>query len=137
SNLHKLHNHRPLVPIADCLQVVHGHEVIQADQIRYLIFNTELRNSALWLYGSTETILVIRDVGIQVKSVYLGGQYLSWLIDRPEIQDIIINEAITMLYIRVYMAIIVEGEDRMIVVFQNLLPRLHVLLNKDKGVIFL
>ncbi|KAG0043224.1 hypothetical protein BGZ83_011701 [Gryganskiella cystojenkinii] len=80
-----------------------------------------------------ETILVIRDVGVQVKTVYLGGRSSSRFIDRSKIQDIIINEAITMLHIRVYMAIIVEGEDRMVVVFQNLLPRLHVLLQAYHG----
>ncbi|KAG0266156.1 hypothetical protein BG011_003143, partial [Mortierella polycephala] len=65
-----------------------------------------------------ETILVIRDVGVQVKTVYLGGRSASRFIDRSKISDIIINEAITMMHIRVYMAIIVEGEDRMVVVFQ-------------------
>jgi len=65
-----------------------------------------------------ETILVIRDVGVQVKTVYLGGRSSSRFIDRSKISDIIINEAITMMHIRVYMAIIVEGEDRMVVVFQ-------------------
>ncbi|KAF9301668.1 RNA polymerase-associated factor [Mortierella antarctica] len=67
-----------------------------------------------------ETILVIRDVGIQVKTVYLGGRSVSRFIDRSKIQDIIINEAITMMHIRVYMAIIVEGQDKMVVVFQFL-----------------
>lgn len=61
---------------------------------------------------------MIRDVGIQVKTVYLGGRSVSRFIDRSKIQDIIINEAITMMHIRVYMAIIVEGQDKMVVVFQ-------------------
>ncbi|KAG0218242.1 hypothetical protein BGX33_008083 [Mortierella sp. NVP41] len=80
-----------------------------------------------------ETILVIRDVGVQVKTVYLGGRSVSRFIDRSKISDIIINEAITMFHIRVYMAIIVEGEDKMVVVFQNLLPRLNVLLQAYHG----
>ncbi|ORZ26647.1 GPI-GlcNAc transferase complex, PIG-H component-domain-containing protein [Lobosporangium transversale] len=80
-----------------------------------------------------ETILVIRDVGVQVKTVYLGGRSSSRFIDRSKITDIIINEAITMMHIRVYMAIIVEGEDRMVVVFQHLLPRLNVLLQAYHG----
>lgn len=105
---------------------------------------------------------MIRDVGIQVKTVYLGGRSVSRFIDRSKIQDIIINEAITMMHIRVYMAIIVEGQDKMVVVFQvswqlekktskqvdcgtnanvslpwiykqNLLPRLNVLLQAYHG----
>ncbi|KAF9956617.1 hypothetical protein BGZ72_002628 [Mortierella alpina] len=80
-----------------------------------------------------ETILVIRDVGVQVKTVYLGGRSASRFIDRSKISDIIINEAITMMHIRVYLAIIVEGEDKMVVVFQHLLPRLNVLLQAYHG----
>jgi hypothetical protein len=70
------------------------------------------------IYFPIETILVIRDVGVQVKTVYLGGRSVSRFIDRSKIADIIINEAITMFHIRVYLAIIVEGEDKMVVVFQ-------------------
>ena len=55
---------------------------------------------------------------MQVKTVYLGGRSASRFIDRSKISDIIINEAITMMHIRVYLAIIVEGEDKMVVVFQ-------------------
>ncbi|KAG0028650.1 hypothetical protein BGZ81_004548 [Podila clonocystis] len=87
----------------------------------------------LFFMVTEETILVIRDVGIQVKTVYLGGRSVSRFIDRSKIQDIIINEAITMMHIRVYMAIIVEGQDKMVVVFQNLLPRLNVLLQAYHG----
>ncbi|KAG0258541.1 hypothetical protein DFQ27_004601 [Actinomortierella ambigua] len=85
------------------------------------------------LMVTEETILVIRDVGVQVKTVYLGGRSVSRFIDRSRIADIIINEAITMMHIRVYMAIIVEGEDRMVVVFQHLLPRLNVVLQAYHG----
>ncbi|KAG0238897.1 hypothetical protein BGW42_000058 [Actinomortierella wolfii] len=77
-----------------------------------------------------ETILVIRDVGVQVKTVYLGGRSVSRFIDRSRIADIIINEAITMMHIRVYMAIIVEGEDRMVVVFQAYHGARSILFNE-------
>ncbi|KAG0208615.1 hypothetical protein BGX31_002286 [Mortierella sp. GBA43] len=86
------------------------------------------RIAAKLLMVTQETILVIRDVGVQVKTVYLGGRSTSRFIDRSKISDIIINEAITMMHIRVYMAIIVEGEDRM-----HLLPRLNVLLQAYHG----
>lgn len=78
----------------------------------------------------TETILVIRDVGIQVKTIYLGGRSSSRFIDRSKISDIIINEAITMMHIRVYMAIIVEGQDRMVVVFQVSIGILFFLMSR-------
>ena len=85
------------------------------------------------IINKIETILVIRDVGVQVKTVYLGGRSVSRFIDRSKITDIIINEAITMFHIRVYMAIIVEGEDKMVVVFQVCSPSSCSLLSLSVG----
>lgn len=83
-----------------------------------IFFTKQLNMLTIIIINIIETILVIRDVGVQVKTVYLGGRSVSRFIDRSKIADIIINEAITMFHIRVYMAIIVEGEDKMVVVFQ-------------------
>lgn len=65
-----------------------------------------------------ESILSIRDVGIQVKTIYMNGRSVSKFIDKSKISDIIINEGITMLQVKFYMAIIVDGQDRMVVVFE-------------------
>ena len=65
-----------------------------------------------------ESILSIRDVGIQVKTIYMNGRSVSRFIDRSKISDIIINEGITMLQVKFYMTIIVEGQDKMVVVFE-------------------
>ncbi|CAG8634002.1 17821_t:CDS:2 [Funneliformis caledonium] len=80
-----------------------------------------------------ESILSIRDVGIQVKTIYVNGRSVSRFIDKSKISDVIINEGINMLQVKFYMAIIVEGQDRMVVVFEHLLPKLNILLKVYRG----
>ncbi|KAI9276797.1 GPI-GlcNAc transferase complex, PIG-H component-domain-containing protein [Phascolomyces articulosus] len=85
----------------------------------------------LWLKSHTvkeESILAIREIGIQVRTVYWGGRSVSKFIDQHKIDDIIINEGITMWQIKSYMAILVKNQDRMVVVFEHLLPRLRPVL---------
>lgn len=68
--------------------------------------------------GYTESILAIRDVGIQVQTVYWGGSTVSRFINRLKIEDVIINEGISFWQIKSYMAILVKDEDKMVVVFE-------------------
>ena len=70
------------------------------------------------LFINIESILIVRDLGVQVKTVYMDGRCISRFIDHSCIADIIINEGITMLQVKFYMAIIVEGQDRMVIVFE-------------------
>lgn len=65
-----------------------------------------------------ESILAMKDVGIQVRTVYWGGRTVSRFIDRRKIHDIVINEGITMWQIKSYMAIIVKNQEHTIVVFE-------------------
>ncbi|RHZ47079.1 hypothetical protein Glove_593g32 [Diversispora epigaea] len=81
----------------------------------------------------SESILLIRDVGVQVKTVYLNGRIVSKFIDKDKISNIVINEGITILQVKFYMVILVEEADRMVVVFQHLLPKLNVLLQVYQG----
>ncbi|KAI8148697.1 GPI-GlcNAc transferase complex, PIG-H component-domain-containing protein [Fennellomyces sp. T-0311] len=85
----------------------------------------------LWLKTKTvkqESILAVKDIGVQVRTVYWGGRSVSKFIDQHKIDDIIINEGITMWQIKSYMAILVKQQDRMVVVFEHLLPRLRPVL---------
>ncbi|CAG8722794.1 3560_t:CDS:2, partial [Ambispora leptoticha] len=82
---------------------------------------------------SLESILLIHDVGVQVKTTFMDGRCVSKFIDRSKILDVVINEGITMLSVKFYLAIIVEGQDRMVVVFEHLLPRLNILLKVYQG----
>ncbi|KAI7867387.1 GPI-GlcNAc transferase complex, PIG-H component-domain-containing protein [Spinellus fusiger] len=80
-----------------------------------------------------ESLLVMRDIGVQVKAVYWGGSTVSRFITRCKIEDVIINEGITMWQVKSYIAILVKDQD-MVVVFQHLLPSLYpVLLDVYQG----
>ncbi|KAH8556946.1 GPI-GlcNAc transferase complex, PIG-H component-domain-containing protein [Umbelopsis sp. PMI_123] len=82
----------------------------------------------LWIKLSTikeESILAVRNVGVQVKTTYLSGRSRSHFIERSRICDIIIHEAITMWQVKFYMAIITAKQDKMTVVFEHLLPPLN------------
>ncbi|KAK9721487.1 hypothetical protein K7432_003405 [Basidiobolus ranarum] len=79
-----------------------------------------------------ESILAVRDVGVQVKTTYLMGRTVSQFIDKSKIGEIIINEGFTMLQVKYYLAIIVE-KKKMVVVFEHLLPRLNILLTVYRG----
>lgn len=79
--------------------------------------------------------MVIRDFGVQVKTTYLGGRSVTRMIDMSRIKDIVINEGITMfqassiykyidcmflyqIQVKFYLAILVDKEDKMIVIFE-------------------
>lgn len=62
--------------------------------------------------------MVIRDLGLQVKTVTYGGKETSRFIDKSQIADVIINEGVTMQKVIFYMAIMIEGQDKMVVVFE-------------------
>lgn len=49
-------------------------------------------------------------------------------LDKAKIKAILINEGITMHRVVFYLAFVVEGRDKMVVAFESLKPRLHVLV---------
>ena len=65
-----------------------------------------------------ETLLAVRDLGVQINTHYANGKVSSRFISRAKIADVIINEAITMQKVVVYLAIVVLDEDRTVVVFR-------------------
>lgn len=52
------------------------------------------------------------------------GQFL----DKAKIKAILINEGITMHRVVFYLAFVVTDRDKMVVAFENLKPRLHILV---------
>lgn len=76
-----------------------------------------------------ESLLIIRDLGIQTSST--SPSYLSTptirFIPTTSIQDILIHEAFIGFEVRFYLAIVVEGEQDVVVVFPKLLPRRDML----------
>ncbi|OAL45586.1 hypothetical protein IQ07DRAFT_661668 [Pyrenochaeta sp. DS3sAY3a] len=72
-----------------------------------------------------ESITLLRGLGVQTStasSTYLLGPTTRF-IPTTSIQDIFINEAFKGFEVRFYLAIVVEGEEEVLVVFPNLLPR--------------
>ncbi|KAL1933440.1 hypothetical protein VTP01DRAFT_7530 [Rhizomucor pusillus] len=115
------------------------------DSTEYLLYVYCILIVLIWIWikhhvVKYESILAVRDIGVQVQTVYLLGRRESLFIDRHKIDDIIINEGITMWQIKSYLAILVKEQDRMIVVFQNLLPRLRPVLlevyNGTRSILF-
>ena len=73
--------------------------------------------AALWLASlrvrTTESLLVLRGLGVQVQ-----GRFIP----TAKILDILINEAFLGLEVRYYLAVMVDGEDDLVVVFPTSLP---------------
>lgn len=97
--------------------------------------------SAIVIYGAfrkgytEESLLVIRGLGIQTSTSSLT--YLSKastrFIPTTQIQDIVIHEAFKGFEVRFYLAIIVEGEPEVVVVFPKLLPNRAILEEVWRG----
>ncbi|KAL2387119.1 hypothetical protein RJZ90_000152 [Blastomyces dermatitidis] len=72
-----------------------------------------------YIYGPEESLLVIRGLGVQTSTS--SATYLSTastrFIPTTQIQDIVIHEAFKGFEVKFYLAIIVEGESNVVVVF--------------------
>ena len=75
---------------------------------------------------TTETLLVLRGLGIQTSSsgvtFLTGGAGSARFIPTEKIQDVLINEAFRGFEVRYYLVVVVEGEEDIVVVFPRLLP---------------
>ncbi|PWY80377.1 phosphatidylinositol N-acetylglucosaminyltransferase [Aspergillus sclerotioniger CBS 115572] len=97
--------------------------------------------SAVVFYGvfrkgyTEESLLVIRGLGIQTSTS--SQTYLSKASTRSipttQIQDIVIHEAFKGFEVRFYLAVIVEGESEVVVVFPKLLPNRQILEEVWRG----
>ncbi|PCH08921.1 Hypothetical protein PENO1_004080 [Penicillium occitanis (nom. inval.)] len=91
---------------------------------------------AVWRKGYTEeSLLVIRGLGVQTStssSMYWSSAATRF-IPTTQIQDIVIHEAFKGFEVRFYLAIIVEGESGVVVVFPNLLPKRTLLEEVWRG----
>ncbi|KAI4816107.1 hypothetical protein E4T44_10636, partial [Aureobasidium sp. EXF-8845] len=84
---------------------------------------------------TTESLLVIRGMGVQTTTS--SPTYLSTATTRfiptNMIQDIFVYEAFKGFEVRFYLAIVVEGEHDVVVVFPSILPRRRVLEEVWRG----
>ncbi|ORX72313.1 hypothetical protein DL89DRAFT_265904 [Linderina pennispora] len=91
-----------------------------------------LVRSGLQVYK--ETLVVIRDVGIQTETVTLAGFRSVRSYERHQIGDIVIHEALHMFEYRYYMAIMPrDPEHRIVIMFPHLLPKLDGILHVYHG----
>jgi len=82
------------------------------------------------LTPNTETLLLIKSIGVQISST-TPLHTKSKFIPLHEIQDIVINEAITMCTVKFYLAIILRDADNIIVVFEVLYIILKLTISRD------
>jgi hypothetical protein len=68
--------------------------------------------------NGAESLLVMRDLGVQVGTRYYSGRERKVFIERQRIESIIINEGIQTWAIFYYMAILVKGQERMVLPFE-------------------
>ncbi|KAJ5105970.1 hypothetical protein NUU61_003317 [Penicillium alfredii] len=96
---------------------------------------------ALVIYGvfwrgyTEESLLVMRGFGIQTatsSSTYLSTASTRF-IPTTQIQDIVIHEAFKGFEVRFYLAVIVEGQADVVVVFPQLLPKREILEEVWRG----
>jgi len=80
-----------------------------------------------------ESLIVIRDLGVQLETKYASGKRTHRFIDKRTIKSIIINEGIKSYNFIFYMAFIVEGNNKMILAFSSLYPRLKMLIPIYRG----
>jgi len=80
-----------------------------------------------------ESLLIIRDTGLQLNKKFYNGEEKHLFIDKTKISAIVINEGIRSYDVLFYMAVIVEGHDRMVLVFEDLIPKLCILLQIYRG----
>jgi hypothetical protein len=66
----------------------------------------------------TEALLVARDLGLQVRTRYASGVQRTRFVDRAHLRDVVVNEGIVRQSVIFYLAVVVEGQDRLLVVFE-------------------
>ena len=68
--------------------------------------------------NGAESLLVMRNLGVQVGTRYYSGRERKVFIERQRIESVIINEGIQTWAIFYYMAILVKGQERMVLPFE-------------------
>ncbi len=63
--------------------------------------------------------MLIKEFGINIEKQRFNGSVQTTFIPRARIMDVIINEALTPYDVKVYVALLVHGTDRMEVLFDS------------------
>ena len=76
---------------------------------------------------SSESITVIRDVGVLLQTRWRAGRTSQEFIDIHRVRSVIINEGLSSADVQYYLAFLVLNSDTMAVAFPNLLPPLRII----------
>lgn len=103
----------------------------------YPLCAAALYTTIVWRIHTTESLLVLRGLGIQTTSSSsatssLGGS--TRFIPTEKIRDVLINEAFRGFGVRYYLVVVVDGEEDVVVVFPRLLPRRKIVERVWRGV---
>mmetsp|Transcript_16842 Transcript_16842/g.23163 ORF Transcript_16842/g.23163 Transcript_16842/m.23163 type:complete len:204 (-) Transcript_16842:79-690(-) len=94
------------------------------------IFIVVVSHLLVWCHQNTvvsESLLVLEDLGVQLKCKYRSGKEDVQFYDKAKIKAIVINEGITMQHIVCYIAFVVWDQKQLVIPFKNLNPKLSVL----------
>ncbi|EGC37305.1 hypothetical protein DICPUDRAFT_77082 [Dictyostelium purpureum] len=81
-----------------------------------------------------ESLIVMRELGVQLRRKYILRPERVEFIEKNKIEQIVINEGIAKHNVIFYMAFIVEGKNKaMVLAFEDLIPRIHILLKIYRG----
>eukprot|EP00033_Pygsuia_biforma_P001688 GCRY01001892.1.p1 GENE.GCRY01001892.1~~GCRY01001892.1.p1 ORF type:complete len:182 (+),score=13.85 GCRY01001892.1:160-705(+) len=76
----------------------------------------------------TESILVIRDVGVQIKRIPFHGKERNCFVNKSQISDVLINEAFHHQNILTYLVFIIQDAEKTILPFEHIFPCLKDLV---------
>jgi phosphatidylinositol glycan class H protein len=76
---------------------------------------------------TVEEVAVMKGFGLFAEAKTRLGRSSYVFIPKQSVNHVIINEGITFVDILFYLAVIVEGRDKMVLLFDNLRPRLPIL----------
>ncbi|KAL7753671.1 hypothetical protein RI367_000602 [Sorochytrium milnesiophthora] len=62
----------------------------------------------------TESILVVRTVGVQLSTTYLLGGRQTRFIPRDKVRTLVLNEGLSHMTIRFYLAVCIDGDSELI-----------------------
>eukprot|EP00948_MAST-09A_sp_MAST-9A-sp1_P001714 g1714.t1 len=82
-----------------------------------------------------ESVLVVQDLGVQLRSRRRNGKTSTRFLDSASIRSVVINEGFRGWGVIFYLAFIVDGSpDSMVLAFQKFQPRLDILLHTYSGI---
>ena len=66
-----------------------------------------------------ESLLVNRDLGVQIETIRLDGKRSYQFLDKHAISAFVFNEGITACRVVYYLAVVVRGQDSLVLAFRN------------------